>query len=110
MKTKILKLDIDLFHEYDEKYHLLNDFIETRKILLKNLGYEMKKYRIEKTKHGYHLWIELKNEITVTEAIKLQFLLGDDIKRCNFNFMRLELGEDIALMFNILFTKKEKKS
>jgi hypothetical protein len=108
-KTKVIKLDLDLHHEFEERYHLLADFIKTREILLKALGYEVEEIVTETSQHGYHIIIILNNDITIEEAFRLQFLLGDDIHRVNFNFTRLALfGDETANYLNLLFTRKYK--
>ena len=107
--TRVLKIDLDIKHEYAEKYNLIQLFVETRKRLLESLGHKAIQIEVKKTQHGYHIWIELEKPVTVTEALILQFLLGDDHRRCNFNFLRLEVDEETALLYNILFDWKQKR-
>jgi hypothetical protein len=108
-KTQVIKLDIDLDHGIEKRYHLLDEFVRTRKLFLETLGYKVDEIQTEETQHGYHIIIILNNNISIEEAFRLQFLLGDDIHRVNFNFTRLTLlGDKMANYFNLLFTKKYK--
>ncbi len=106
-KTSVIKLDVDLHHEMEERYHVMDQFVKTRYQLLEMMGYHVDHVVTEITKHGYHVIIVLKEEISVEEAFRIQFLLGDDIHRVNFNFSRLSmLGEETANYLNLLFTSK----
>lgn len=101
-KMSIAKIDIDL--NMDEK--LLSKFIETRIWIISALGYRLVSYRYRKTKKGYHFWFHIDKKLSDKELCDLQFLLGDDINRCKFNYLRLELGSFNT--FNALFSKKLK--
>ena len=100
---KVIKLDID----YKMEKELLKEFIETRIILLKHLGYNVIDYNYRKTKHGYHFWFIVDKDIEDKRLAEIQFLLGDDIRRAKFNFFRAK--HNVFKHFNILFSLKEYK-
>ena len=108
--TNIIKLDYDIKHEYFEKYVNFDEFIKTRIAILETLGYKVKKWEFIETRRGYHLIIEIDKDLSLQRIFELQFLLGDDQNRVNYNFFRLEnWGEKYAKYFNLLFTKKFKR-
>jgi hypothetical protein len=98
--TNILKIDIDVKVSRTE----LELWVCTRKLLLKHLGYTVKKVKVTNSKKGYHIWIHLNESCTRYEIALLQFLLGDDHRRCYYNFLRCDLRH--ANTFNILFNFK----
>jgi hypothetical protein len=98
--TSTLKIDIDVKVAKEE----LQLWICTRKLLLKHLGYTVNKVRVASSRKGYHIWIHVNEELTRYEVALLQFLLGDDHRRCYYNFIRCDLKH--ANKFNILFNRK----
>ena len=42
--------------------------------------------------NGIHFIIKLTEELTDEEKLRLQFLLGDDRKRCRMNWQSIQLG------------------
>ncbi len=108
MQTKVLKIDIDVKQKYFS--NCIKEFIETRKLILNYYGLKAEEIKVEKSRRGYHIIIILDKYISVTEALKLQCILGDDHNRANFNFFRLEnFGERIANLFNLLYTEKARR-
>ena len=99
----ILKIDIDT--KVPRK--LLNEWIETRRVILQYLGYNVRNIIITETTHGYHAWIYIEDHVDSKRKAELQFLLDDDHRRAQLNLMRAELNAFDE--FNALFSKKIKK-
>jgi len=99
----VIKLDID----YKMNKQLLKEFIETRLGLLALMNYHIEDYNYTKTKHGYHFWFKIIEQLTEQRLAEIQFLLGDDIRRAKFNFMRAKINAFNE--FNILFSFKKSK-
>ena len=99
----VIKLDID----YKMNKQLLKEFIETRLGLLALMNYHIEDYNYTKTKHGYHFWFKIIEQLTEQRLAEIQFLLGDDIRRAKFNFMRAKINAFNE--FNILFSLKKSK-
>jgi len=97
----VIKLDID----YKMDKRLLREFIETRLGLLALMNYHIVDYNYAKTKHGYHFWFKIAEQLSEQRLAEVQFLLGDDIKRARFNFMRAKMN--VFNEFNILFSRKK---
>ena len=98
------KIDIDIKMNHD----LLEKFIQTRKAIIKVLGYTLLEERMKETQKGFHFWFTLKENLTDKQLCDLQFLLGDDQTRCKFNYLRLEAK--CFNQFNALFSKKFKNN
>jgi len=96
----ILKIDIDVKMSKD----LLYKWVKTRELMAEWLGYPIIRMPIAPTEKGYHVWVHFRETLSDTEMAELQFLLGDDQKRCRFNFLRNEAG--VFKTFNALFSKK----
>ena len=47
---------------------------------------------ISPSHNGIHFIIKLTEELTDEEKLRLQFLLGDDRKRCRMNWQSIQLG------------------
>lgn len=103
---RIIKLDIDV----DISYYNIEKVAEDKLKMLSALGYRVidVKERISPSGRHLHMFIELDHEIPLQELFYLQFILGDDPKRAQFNFFRLEHFPEYAKNFNVLFEKKEK--
>ncbi len=99
----VAKIDVDIKLK-PEAFKL---WLETRKWIIERLGYRLEKVNIKETEHGYHVWFKIKEVIPDEALAVLQFLLGDDQKRCWFNFLRVEANA--FKQFNALFNKKYKK-
>jgi len=103
----ILKIDVDV----KMSKQLLREFMETRRVILSYLGYNVRSIVAQETEHGYHFWIDIEDheELYVDQKRKaeLQFLLGDDQRRARYNFLRGELGAFGT--FNALFSEKIKE-
>jgi len=94
MRRYILKIDIDLKMEG----WVLNNFIDTRLVMLNYLGGRMKfrvsDFYIHDTQRGHHMYIHIISERELKpEVINwLQFLCGDDQSRVKINFERIKRG------------------
>jgi hypothetical protein len=112
--TKILKVDIDLkkyiFYYYFGTKEKMKLFFQTKEAILNIYGLKSERMVLEESNKGFHLIIELDKDVDNDTMIELQFLLGDDVNRVFYNFMRKQYNDDeITTYFNILFTKKYKK-
>jgi hypothetical protein len=101
--VSVAKIDVDVKMDKD----LLVKFLETRLAITKALGYHLLWVHKEETEKGYHFWFAIKEDLSDKELCDLQFLLGDDIVRHQFNLVRLKVGTFHS--FNALFSKKVKK-
>jgi hypothetical protein len=101
--VSVAKIDIDVKMDKD----LLVKFLETRIEITKALGYRLLWVHKEETEKGYHFWFCVEEDLSDKELCDLQFLLGDDIVRHQFNLVRLKVGTFHS--FNALFSKKVKK-
>lgn len=99
----IAKVDVDLRN----RPQTFEVWLVTRKWIVEKLGYTLEKTRWTETQHGYHVWFHLRERIPDEALAVLQFLLGDDQKRCKFNFLRLDAHA--FKQFNALFSKKLKR-
>jgi len=99
----ILKVDIDI----KMNKRLLREFIETRRVILSYLGYNVRSIVAQETEHGYHFWIDIEDHVDQKRKAELQFLLGDDQRRARYNFLRAELQAFDT--FNALFSEKIKE-
>jgi hypothetical protein len=99
----IAKIDVDI----QMSTELAHRWLKTRLAILESLGYLVSQYHLLKTAKGVHGWFHVYQALTDTEIAELQFLLGDDQKRCRFNFLRDEAGA--FKQFNALFNKKYKR-
>jgi hypothetical protein len=46
-----------------------------------------------RTKHGWHLYLEVRNKMRDLDRVFVQLMLGSDFKRELFNYRRVKLGE-----------------
>lgn len=117
MRT-IFKIDLDnkLIEEdgWEEKW------IETRKSILKIMGFKLidyirkpSQYRDPRTKEmikgrGFHQWFHCEGpEITEEEKVKIQWLLGDCSGRAWLNLVRVRRGVPLwNKIFSFVFYKK----
>ena len=82
----------------------------TKEAILNVYKLKAKKMILEESNKGFHLVVELDKDVDNDTMIELQFLLGDDVNRVFYNFMRKQYNDDeITTYFNILFTKKYKQ-
>jgi hypothetical protein len=98
----IAKVDVDIQNRPDT----FQVWLDLRVLLIEKCGYHLVKTRVSETAHGYHVWFHLAETLEPQRLAELQFWLGDDQKRCKFNFMRAEAG--VMHSFNALFNKKLK--
>jgi len=103
---RVVKLDVDVSTEYYDVDRLVRDKL----VMLHALGYQETTVTVRRSPSGKHLHIlmTLTQDIPVEELFYLQFALGDDPKRAEFNFFRLRHFPEYARRFNVLFEKKEK--
>lgn len=93
-----IKLDYDVITTRD-----IMLIFEHRGWLIKWFGiYEVK---CTQTNKGYHVRIETKKRIDPRDVLLVQILMGSDIHREIYNFIRMEGGE-LMKSWNKLYTKK----
>jgi len=95
--VKFLKLDLD-------GKNGLDTFLD-RMWIMKYLGLKVIDAKVYHTTNGYHLVLELDNEIDNIKAILIQCILGDDYRRAACLLMRVERG---CKDWNVLFKTKYK--
>lgn len=89
MKTSELKVDQDCF--VDQEW--LEDFIAHARIICKHFGISVKSIRVcESKRRGLHFYIAISPPVEATLANRLQWLLGDDSMRVDFNRARIGAG------------------
>jgi len=59
---------------------------------------------VMRTKRGWHVYIEVKEDLDDLDIAFIQLALGDDFKRACYNWTRARLG---IPNWNVLFTKSE---
>ncbi|RLG54494.1 MAG: hypothetical protein DRO00_01170 [Thermoproteota archaeon] len=94
---KTLKLDLDGKNGLDV-------FLE-RAWIMKYMGLKVVAVRCSHTTNGYHLELDLDNEIDDIKAVFMQLALGSDYRREVCNLLRIERG---CKDWNILFKRKFK--
>jgi len=100
MYDDTLKIDLDI----KLPHQLFNKWLITRLKMLEYLGYAVIDVKFCETKKGYHFWFKINKMLSAKQRCELQFLLGDDIKRCKFNMIRQKVG--VFDEFNALFSEK----
>jgi DNA primase catalytic subunit len=107
----IFKVDVDI--KVPDSW--LKNWIETRKAILKSLGFKVKDIKVvDSSLRGFHAYIhaEGKKKLTPTECNMIQFLLGDDESRVLINQRRIARGIDWRtgnkLFSDVLWRRKEK--
>jgi len=76
-----------------------------RRILNLKIEKIISSFRIEKTKHGFHIHVKLWKAITFERSIELRLFIGDDPLRMVKDIVKIWAG---AKEFDLLFTKKWK--
>lgn len=88
-KTSKLKIDKDCFVDQD----WLKDYVAHTRIICDRFGVSVKSIRIcESKRRGLHFYITISPPVKATLANRLQWLLGDDSLRVDFNRARIEAG------------------
>ena len=86
--TTVLKVDVD----YKPPEAWLGYWEQTRKILIKEFGYTLKRMTKHETTKGQNYFIEVEEDLPPEIINMLQFLLGDDHTRVKINAWRIERG------------------
>jgi hypothetical protein len=87
-KENLLKIDKDCF--VDTK--LNGQYVETIVDTCKKHGVTVLSVKSTETRHGMHFYVRIDPPIDARGANNLQYLLGDDAKRVDFNNARIESG------------------
>lgn len=88
-KVSMLKIDKDCFVDRD----WIKDYIETVITTCKRYGIRVSSIKMCNSKRkGLHFYISIDPAIEANLANRLQWLLGDDCSRVDFNRARIESG------------------
>jgi len=101
--VSIAKCDLD----FKPDPLLLSEYIYTRKVIIVAMGYTPIKVNYVETEHGYHFWYHIQENLDDEDLVCLQFVLGDDLRRLEYNVLRLQAN--VFNEFNCLFSKKIKR-
>jgi hypothetical protein len=99
-KTNILKIDKDCYPNRE----WLADYVRTVRNAAALKGVRVIRVRVSKSRRkGYHFYVDIEPAINAQLANEIQFLMGDDCQRVDFNRARIEsqLAE-----WNKLFERK----
>lgn len=87
-KESVLKIDKDC--HVDSR--LEQEYVQHVKEILGNLNFAVKEIKATRTRHGRHYYIWIDPAADADLANRLQYLLGDDSKRVDFNQARIDSG------------------
>jgi len=99
MMQKTIKIDIDDRNTFDIERFLW----ALRNLLATDDNVKIEEVEVYETKKGYHIYLHLKQEIPPLQCLIWQCLLGSDINRELFNYMRIKDGDK---NWNVLFKRK----
>jgi hypothetical protein len=100
-KVSVLKIDKDCFVERE----WLDDYVQTIKTVCQHHHVHVVSVRISNSRSkGVHFYVEITPAIEADLANRLQFLLGDDCRRVDFNRARINSGLN---EWNKLFERTE---
>jgi len=104
-QLRLIKLDIDVDIQYYKPEWLLSQKVR----LAESLGYEVERawWEISPSGRHVHILIMLKRPLSVKELFDLQFVLGDDPKRSEYNYLRYSIMGEDAIHFNVLYAYKK---
>lgn len=102
-KERVLKIDKDC--HTDSK--LEQEYIQDSLAILSRRGIMVLKIEATRTYHGRHYYIHLAEPVDARTANRLQYLLGDDPKRVDFNQARINSG---LVRWNKLFEAVGRKT
>jgi hypothetical protein len=88
-KVNVLKIDKDCFVERE----WLDDYVRTIRTICQHHHVHVVSVRISNSRSkGVHFYVEITPAIDADLANRLQFLLGDDCRRVDFNRARIGSG------------------
>lgn len=88
-KISVLKIDKDCFVDKD----WLEDYVRTVVAICRSFGVTVESVKMCPSKrHGLHFYISIIPPVEAGLANRLQWLLGDDSRRVDFNRARIESG------------------
>lgn len=91
-----IKLDFD---KKEFSWHRINKVILLLRLDITDVS-------VEKSKHGWHITLNIKNKMNDHEIVCVQSLMGSDYKRECFNLLRVHSGKFPNQSWNVLFKKK----
>jgi len=105
MKRNFVTLKVDL--DYIPPYTTLTEWIQTRLSILGRFFLCPREiyYRKSRGGKGYHIIFLIDAEMSDMQILTVQWLLGDDYKRCEYNEKRIRMG---IADWNVLFESGEK--
>jgi len=95
-KESILKIDKDCHIDSKLEFQYIQDALA----ILSRRGITVLKVQATRTCHGRHYYFHLAEPVDAQTANRLQYLLGDDPRRVDFNQARINSG---LLHWNLLF-------
>jgi hypothetical protein len=87
-KERILKIDKDCHIDSE----LEREYIQYSLAILSRRGIRVIKIEATRTCHGRHYYFHLAEPVDACTANRLQYLLGDDPKRVDYNQARIDSG------------------
>jgi len=87
-RENVLKIDKDCHVDPA----LEREYIQNAKKILSNWGFTVKEIKATRTHHGRHYYIWIDPPADAYLANRLQYLLGDDAQRVDFNQARIDSG------------------
>ena len=101
-KTNILKIDKDCFVDPA----LQTEYIHAILQVCAKYGIKILWVKSTRSRHGIHFYVKISRALPAHKANRLQYLLGDDAKRVEFNRSRIESG---LVEWNKLFERSDAK-
>lgn len=96
MKNSLIKIDYDT---HKKTFARINNVIYFLRL-------DVVDCQVQRTRHGYHVQLEIRNKVNDFEIIILQCLMQSDYKREMFNLLRVHSGKFPKQSWNVLFKKK----
>jgi hypothetical protein len=87
-KERVLKIDKDCHVDSQ----LEREYIQDALAILSKRGIRVLKIEATRTYHGRHYYFHLAEPVDARTANRLQYLLGDDPKRIDYNQARIDSG------------------
>lgn len=109
-KVSVLKIDKDCHVDWP----WICDYVQTVKAICRNKNLKVSSVEMSRTNKGHHFYIGIQPSVSGHLANRLQFLLGDDPRRVDYNRARIRSGypdwnklfEDVGRRFQTLYRIK----
>ncbi len=87
-KSVLLKIDKDIHADSQLEW----DYVQDSITILAQRRIDVEWIKVSRTQHGSHYYVKIHPPVPAETANRLQYLLGDDAKRVDFNRARIESG------------------